>query len=205
MKFRNSQAAGQRMSTREAASATLAALRGDVAIYARDGGKPWWARAGFWAGATYRVGASAHHAPAELRWGLLAVHRLLAVPWRLFKGVHIPHDAAIGPGLRIPHPQNILIAPGAVLGRDCSVYHDVTLGRGSRPGVPSLGDRVMLFPGSRVLGGVRIGDDARIGANAVVQRHVPPGASVATPACRVVPASMTRRGVGRPMRPIKVA
>lgn len=170
------------------------AIRGDVAIYARDGDAPWWTCAGFWAVAVYRVGASAHRVRlAPLRFAILVLYRLLATPWRLFKGVSIPHDARIGPGLRLPHPQNILIAPGAVIGTDCSIYQDTTLGRGARTGVPVLGDRVMLFPGSRVLGGVRIGSDARIGANAVVQRHVPSGASVAAPTCRVVPAAVTQR------------
>lgn len=169
-------------------------VRGDIAIYRRDGGRPWWACPGFWVVAVHRFGAAAHAVRlSPLRFVLLLGHRCLALPWRVFKGVHIPHDACIGPGLRLPHPQNILVAPGAVIGRDCSIYHDVTIGRGSRPGAPMLGHRVMLFPGARVLGGVRVGSDARVGANAVVQRSVPRGASVAPPPARMVPATMTRR------------
>lgn len=169
-------------------------IRGDIAIYARDGSRPWWACPGFWAVLPHRIGAAAHRMPSRpLAWGCLVAHYTLAAPWRFFHGVHIPHDADIGPGLRLPHPRNVLIAPGAQLGRDCSVYHDVTLGRGARKGVPRLGDRVMLFPGARVLGGITVGDDARIGANAVVQQRVPRGASVALPRARVIPAAATRR------------
>src|SRR5690606_35987481 len=168
--------------------------RGDIAIYARDGDAPWWTCPGFWAVLPYRIGAASHRMPNRgLKWGCLLAYRALGTPWRLFKGVHIPHDADIGPGLRLPHPRNVLIAPGAVLGRDCSVYHDVTLGRGARQGVPRLGDRVILFPGARVLGGISVGDDARVGANAVIQQGVPPGASVAPPRARVVPSVLTGR------------
>ena len=169
-------------------------IRGDIAIYARDGSAPWWTCPGFWAVLPHRIGAAAHRTPNRaLAWACLVAHHALSMPWRVLEGVSIPHDADIGPGLRLPHPRNVLIAPGAKLGRDCSVYHDVTLGRGGRKGVPRLGDRVMLFPGARVLGGIEIGDDARIGANAVVQQNVPPGASVSLPRPRTIPAAATGR------------
>lgn len=177
------------------------AIKGDIEIYARDGDRPWWTCPGFWAVLPYRIGAAAQGMPnRRSRWACLLAYRALGAPWRLFKGVHIPHTAEIGPGLRLPHPQNIAIPPGTKLGRDCSVYHDVTLGRGSRRGIPTLGDRVMLFPGSRILGGITIGDDARVGANAVVQQSIPPGSSVAAPRPRIVPSAMTRRAVARPAR-----
>jgi serine O-acetyltransferase len=177
------------------------AIKGDIEIYARDGDRPWWTCPGFWAVLPYRIGAAAQQMPNRpSKWACLLAYRALGAPWRLFKGVHIPRNAEIGPGLRLPHPQNILIAPGAKLGRDCSVYHDVTLGRGSRRGVPILGDRVMLFPGSRILGGITIGDDARVGANAVVQQSISPGASVTLPRPRVIPSATTRRAVARQAR-----
>ena len=103
----------------------LEGIRGDIAIYARDGDGKWWKKAGFWCSATYRVGAFAHRVENRpLKYAILAAHKLLASPWRVLKGVHIPHNAIIGPGLRIPHPQNIIIAPGGVFGSDCSIYQD---------------------------------------------------------------------------------
>ncbi len=169
-------------------------IRGDIAIYAEDELGRWWAAPGFWVAATHRLGARGHRAHNRpVRWAMLGLHCVLAFPWRTFKGVYIPASTRIGPGLRLPHPQNIVLAPGGEIGAECSIYQDVTIGRGSVAGVPKIGERVILYPGARVLGGVRVGDDARIGANAVVQRHVPPGAAVSVPRPRVIPAATAQR------------
>ena len=177
-------------------------IRGDIAMYrtsTSDG--RWYTKSGFWVAATYRVGAYAQALKSRpLRLGLLAVHRALATPWRVVKGVHIPTTARIGPGLRLPHPQNIILPPDLLLGEDCSIYQDVTVGRGPTPGVPSIGARVILYPGSRILGGLTIGDDARIGANAVVTRDVPAEALVSAPASRIIPRETAER-MGRPTAP----
>lgn len=167
-------------------------LRDDLALYTKDG--PWYRQLGMWAAFTYRVGALAHRLPGRpTRIAILGAHKILSMPWWLVRGVDIPSNAEIGPGLRLPHPQNILIAPGAKLGRDCSIYHDVTLGRGPKPGVPTLGDRVMVFSGAKVLGGVNIGNDARIGPNAVVTRDVPANAVVSAAPSRIIPEGTVRR------------
>lgn len=80
----------------------------------------------------------------------------------------------------LPHPYGIVIHPGVVLGEHVVVMHQVTLGQ-KRPAdtaVPTIGDRVFLGAGAKVLGGVTVGEGALVGANAVVTRDVPPGATV---------------------------
>ncbi|MCB0878702.1 MAG: serine O-acetyltransferase, partial [Thermoleophilia bacterium] len=74
----------------------------------------------------------------------------------------------------------VVIGETATIGDDVLLYHGATLGgRDARPGQrhPTIGDRVMVGAGARVLGPVTIGHDARIGANAVVVKDVPAGAT----------------------------
>ena len=79
----------------------------------------------------------------------------------------------------MPHPGGIVIGAGARIGARCTIYHQVTLG-GARAGdggganYPRVGDGVTLFAGAKLLGGIKVGDGAVIGANAVVTRDVPP-------------------------------
>jgi serine O-acetyltransferase len=121
------------------------------------------------------------------------VYSVAAAPWRILRNVHIAAQADIGPGLRLPHPYNVLLPSEGVIGRDCSIYHDVTLGRGPGGGLPVIGDAVMIFPGARVLGSVSVGDGAQVGANCVVTRDVPTGASVTVAPPRVIPQEMAQR------------
>lgn len=104
------------------------------------------------------------------RWWVL-VHRF----WSVVTQAEIPLTARIGGGLRIPHPNGIVIHPDAMIGPNCTIMAQVTLGvvRGSAP--PVIGGHVDIGAGARVLGPVRVGDHAQIGANAVVTKDVPAG------------------------------
>jgi serine O-acetyltransferase len=96
-------------------------------------------------------------------------------------GISIPYNTRIGPGLYIGHHGGIVVNSDAVIGRDCNVSHDVTIGAkygGKNPGVPLIGDRVYLGPGSRIIGGICLGNDVAVGANAVVLESVPDGGVV---------------------------
>jgi serine O-acetyltransferase len=91
-------------------------------------------------------------------------------------GVEIHPGAVIGPGLFIDHGMGVVIGETAEIGADVTLYHGVTLGgtsleKGKRH--PTLGDRVVIGAGAKVLGAITIGDDSRIGANAVVVKSVP--------------------------------
>ena len=93
--------------------------------------------------------------------------------WSVITGADIPLTCQIGGGLLIPHPNGIVIHPDAAIGVNCLIFQQVTLGTRSEPGAPSIGGHVDIGAGAKILGPVRIGDHARIGANAVVTKDVP--------------------------------
>jgi serine O-acetyltransferase len=165
-------------------------LRRDGARYAELGG--WFGNLGFWVGASFRFGAWSLRIPyAVLRWPAKLMAALIRIPIRLFLNTDIPVEARIGPGLCLPHPYNIVMGADAEIGADCTIFHEVTLGRGTLPGEPKIGDNVVLFVGTRVLGGVVVGKHAEVGANSVVTRSVPPYSLVVT-ASRVLPQTLLR-------------
>jgi len=113
-------------------------------------------------------------------------------------GCDIAPDATIGPGLRLGHCQDIVIGAAAKLGTDCVVFNGVTMGNRelfqSENHMPQLGDRVLVGTGAKLVGGVVIGDDARIGANAVVLKDVPAGATAVGNPARIIPPKPTPDG-----------
>ena len=148
---------------------------------------------GFWVGATYRLGAWARSLP----WfpGILfrVLRRLLEIPWHLCLNVEI-YAERIEPGLVLIHPHSIIIGPGVEIGRDCLVFHEVTIGANAwRVGVPRLGDRVDVYAGARVLGDVAIGNESMIGANCVITRDVPAGSVVMLPPAATLPRHLLDR------------
>lgn len=108
--------------------------------------------------------------------------------WSMVTGADIPLNSTIEGGFYIPHPNGIVVHPATRIGPNCLLFQQVTLGTGPRPGTPVLGGHVEVGPGAKILGGVRIGDHARIGANAVVLTDVPRGAVAVG-----VPASSSKR------------
>ena len=122
--------------------------------------------------------------------------RLVAGCGRLLTGVEIHPAATIGEGLFIDHATGVVIGETAVIGEDVTLYQGVTLGGTSlEPGKrhPSLGDRVVVGAGAKILGPITIGDDSRIGANAVVVRSVPSNSVVVG-----VPGQVIARSKPRP-------
>ena len=107
---------------------------------------------------------------------LYLVARLVSSFVRVITGVDIHPGATIGQGLFIDHAIGVVIGETAEIGDDVTMYHGVTLGgltlnKGKRH--PTVGDRVMIGAGAKVLGPVTIGADSRIGANSVVVHDVP--------------------------------
>ncbi|MEM6796098.1 MAG: serine O-acetyltransferase [Acidobacteriota bacterium] len=105
---------------------------------------------------------------------------------QLVTGVEISPSASVGPGLLIGHGQGIVVGKWASIGSDCTMMQQVTLGAtqiATLEGMPTLGDGVFLGAGARVLGPVRIGHGALVGANALVAEDVPDGGkALAAPA-----------------------
>jgi serine O-acetyltransferase len=107
--------------------------------------------------------------------------------WSIVAGADIPLDSHIGGGLQLPHPNGVVIFPGAVIGPNCLISQQVTIGVGGpKPGAPVIGGHVDIGAGAKILGGVTIGDHARIGANAVVLEDVPSGATAVGVPARIV-------------------
>ena len=166
-------------------------LRRDAGRYRQYGG--WFVNLGFWVVAIYRLGTLGHRLPRPLGIPLRILYYLIKVPIRVFLHVELPAAARIGPGLFVLHPFNIFVGAGTVIGRDCSLFHEVTIGFGPTPGEPTLEEGVVLFAGARVLGGITVGDRTEIGANCVVTRSVKPDMLVMLPPAPVVPQSLVRR------------
>ena len=93
--------------------------------------------------------------------------------WSAVTGSDIVLGARLGERLSLPHPTGVVIHQDAIIGDDCMLMQQVTIGQLAGPGVPVLGSRVYVGAGAKILGPVRIGDGARIGANAVVLTDVP--------------------------------
>jgi serine O-acetyltransferase len=107
--------------------------------------------------------------------------RVFAELTRILTGVEIHPGATLGSGLFIDHATGVVIGETAEVGDDVTIYHGVTLGGSGRDTGkrhPTIGDRVIIGAGAKVLGAIKIGDDSRIGANAVVVKEVPSSAVV---------------------------
>ncbi|HEX9758981.1 MAG TPA: serine O-acetyltransferase [Nitrospiria bacterium] len=107
--------------------------------------------------------------------------RLLSQVVRLFTGIEIHPGAKIGPGFFIDHGMGVVIGETSEIGEDVTLFQGVTLGgtgkeKGKRH--PSLGNRVVVGAGAKVLGGITVGDNVKIGANSVVLRSVPSDSTV---------------------------
>jgi serine O-acetyltransferase len=100
---------------------------------------------------------------------------------RILTGVEIHPGAILGSRLFIDHATGVVIGETAEVGDDVTIYHGVTLGGTGRDlgkRHPTIGDRVIIGAGAKILGPIKIGDDSRIGANAVVVKEVPSSAVV---------------------------
>jgi serine O-acetyltransferase len=117
--------------------------------------------------------------------------RWLSQLGRWATGVEIHPGARLGAGFFIDHGMGVVIGETAEIGTDVTIYHGVTLGgaslvKGKRH--PTIGDRVVIGAGAKILGAIEVGADSRIGANAVVVKSVPTNSVVVG-----VPGQIVRR------------
>lgn len=94
--------------------------------------------------------------------------------WSMATGADIPLAGDIGGGLRLPHPNGVVIHQNARIGPNCLIFQQVTLGTLETGGTPVVGGHVDIGAGAKLLGPIVVGDHAVIGANAVVLTDVPP-------------------------------
>lgn len=115
--------------------------------------------------------------------------RVISQISRFFTGIEIHPGAKIGKGLLIDHGCGVVIGETAEIGDYCLLYQGCTLGgTGKETGKrhPTLGNGVMVGCGAKVLGPFKVGDGAKIAANAVVLSEVPPGATAVGVPARIV-------------------
>jgi serine O-acetyltransferase len=159
----------------------LAAIRRDIqAARQRDPAKPTVLEVIFCYPGVHAVWG---HRISHWLWqrGARLAARALAELTRILTGVDIHPGAVLGGGLFIDHATGVVIGETAEVGEDVTLYQGVTLGGTGRDigkRHPTVGDRVTIGAGAKVLGPIKIGGDTRIGANAVVIKPVPPSSVV---------------------------
>jgi serine O-acetyltransferase len=162
-------------SLRDKAGTALAAMRSDIhSVVERDPA----ARSPLEVALLYPgVHAVWAHRVSHGLWkrGAMLPARTVSQAARFATGIEIHPGATLGPRLFIDHGMGVVIGETAEIGADVTIYHGVTLGgtsldHGKRH--PTIGDRVTIGAGAKVLGNLDVGDDSRIGANAVLVRSV---------------------------------
>jgi serine acetyltransferase len=108
---------------------------------------------------------------------------------------NIPGSVTIGRGLRLPHPQNIIIAGYADIGEFCTIYQNVSIAWNgflpTKPLSPTIGSKVLIGAGAIVLGDITIGSDVLIGAGAIVTENIPDHSRVTNSPPKVSPRPPT--------------
>ena len=117
---------------------------------------------------------------------------------RWFTGIEIHPGAQVGRRVFIDHGMGIVVGETAEIGDECTIYQGVTLGgtslyKGAKRH-PTLGRGVVVSAGAKVLGGFTVGDGARVGANAVLLKPVPPGATAVGIPARIIEAKDSDAG-----------
>ncbi len=133
--------------------------------------------------AMYRIAHALHTR------GLYLPARMISQLTRALTGIEIHPGATIGKGLLIDHGSGVVIGETVEIGDNCLLYQGCTLGgtgkeKGKRH--PTLGNNVMVGCGAKILGPFKVGDNAKIAANAVVLEEVPPNATAVGAPARIV-------------------
>src|SRR5438445_8029741 len=145
--------------------------------------------AGFHAMLAYRIAHRFH------TWGVPIIPRVISQLARWLTGIEIHPGAKIGKGFFIDHGMGVVIGETSEIGDHVTLFQGVTLGgtgkeRGKRH--PTLGNDVVVGAGAKILGGIRIGDNVKIGANSVVLKSVPENPTVIGVPGRIIKADGAR-------------
>lgn len=149
-----------------------------------------WSRHGFWVLVIYRFGRWRYTIPwRPVRVPFSFIYKLLKFFSEMLLGMELPCEAVIGRRFVIEHIGGIVVSGDASFGDDCVMRNGVTVGlrnRGIR-GSPTIGNRVDIGAGAKLLGPIHIGDDVAIGANAVVITDVPANSIAVGIPARIIP------------------
>lgn len=169
----------------------LAQIHEDWVAHRRD-----WTRPGFRAVAIHRFGNWRMRVrPKILRAPFSMAYRALFRHARNHYGIELSYEVKLGRRVVFEHQGAVVIHGNSVIGDDCIIRQGVTLGNRTRElhdEAPVLGRGVSVGAGAKILGAVRIGDDAVIGANAVVLCDVPAGQTAVGIPARVLGAGTLR-------------
>lgn len=167
--------------------------------------RSWWAP-GCQAVCVHAFAQWAKAQPAPLQWPLRALAHALFIFVRNVYGIELPAPVRVGRRFQIAHQGGIVVHPQVVFGDDCAIRQNVTIGaarvgpdrrgREFNDDHPVFGDRVVIGAGAVVVGPIRIGDDVKIGPNAVVRTDVPSGATIVAP-----DSVLLQRGTGDHLHP----
>lgn len=163
-----------------------------------------WTRPGFRAVAVQRFGAMLKDRKRGMLWWVSSVlYRHMFRYIRNHYGIELYDTTIVGRRFWITHQTGIVIHPNAVIGDDCVIHQNCTIGAPSNPRcseAPKLGDRVELACGASIIGNVVIGDDVRIGPNVAVMTNIPAGVTVCTQPPRLIklPLAQSRPLSNRP-------
>ena len=138
--------------------------------------------------------------------GFDLVARILSQTVRFFTGIEIHPGAKIGKNLFIDHGMGVVVGETSEIGDNVTIYHNVTLG-GSSPSIdserqrhekrhPTIGNDVVIGSGAQIIGPIKVGNNARIAANAVVVKDVPENATMVGIPARAV--KLENKGSFRP-------
>jgi serine O-acetyltransferase len=161
---------------------TIADIKADVDRYTFTTNAHWLlvilTKQGLWLTVQYRVSrwVEFHFHVPVVRLVLKIVCAIGQKIVEIVTGCELPNRADIGLGLLIPHPYGIVVHCDTKIGENCVLAQHVSIGhggRGTKKGVPQLGDRLFVGPGARIFGAIKIGNDVAIGANAVVTKDLP--------------------------------
>jgi serine O-acetyltransferase len=133
---------------------------------------------GFWALFWHRVGNWRMGLPKLLRMPMTLIYRLGYKASQWFCGIMLPYNTRVGRRVRLEHFGGMILVAQSI-GNDVILRQNTTLGISGLNALqdrPVIGDRVEIGAGAVIVGRTHVGEDAIIGANAVVTRHVPPGA-----------------------------
>ncbi|MFC5652888.1 serine O-acetyltransferase EpsC [Paenibacillus solisilvae] len=111
-----------------------------------------------------------------------ALHKLIMIVFnyisRTMFQCYIAEKATIGSGLNLPHPTGIVIGEDVIIGNNVTIYQQVTLGshgkQSSGRAYPIIEDNAIIYAGAKLIGNITVGRNSVIGANAVVNKDVPP-------------------------------
>ena len=124
----------------------------------------------------YKLFSTFFSAFSTLRWKF----------WSVITGSDIGRETKIGGGLILPHPNGVVIHRDVIIGVNCMIMQQSTIGQLADGAVPVLGTNVYIGAGAKILGGITIGNNVNVGANAVVITNVPNGCTAVGVPAKIV-------------------